>query len=99
MPDAKEPPLALPIEHKPMACKFCGAKFIPSRAHQEFCTRGHRIEFHKIAAARGGQVYEKLMRWRLSRGRQKGLLGDVAAVIDGWIDADRRARAARTTTA
>lgn len=89
------PPTAatwIPVDYQPRRCKECGRVFKPIRVDQEFDTPECRKIWHKKASRRGGQAYQALMLWRKSRGRKKGLLGDVTALVDRWIDEDRRSK-------
>lgn len=79
--------IELPIK----TCKLprCGEQFRQKRPDQEFCSGLHRREFWSQAAQRARSVYPKLMDWRKTRGKAKGLLGDIAAEVDQWIAEDK----------
>jgi len=74
-------------------CRFCGDEFRVKRQDQVFCSRQHRQAFHRRAEIRGAQATELLIAWRVTRGGKKGILGEIAAVVDGWIKEDREAGA------
>jgi hypothetical protein len=84
-------PRYVPASYPPRKCKLCGGDYQPHRADQGYCCAEHRIAYNALASRRGLQVYDALIRWRKSRGKKKGLLGDITHIIDGWIDEDRSA--------
>ena len=90
-------PRYIAASYKARPCKFCGRSFTPHRVDQEFCQAEHRIDYHSRASRRAMQVYDSLIVWRQSRGRKKGLLGDITHIIDGWLDEDRRAAAKKAS--
>jgi len=74
-------------------CRFCGDEFRAKRHDQVFCGKAHRQAFHRRAELRGATAVELLIAWRVTRGGKKGILGEIAAVVDGWIKEDRDAGA------
>ncbi len=71
------------------SCKECGEDFRQKRADQVFCSMACRHKYHRRAQVRGGRAVELLLQWRKTRGK-KGLLTDLAAMVDGWIKEDRK---------
>lgn len=76
----------LPIKE----CKFCGDRFRQKRHDQVFCGRRCRQTFHRRAEVRGGKAVALLIEWRRTRGGKKGILADIAHMVDGWISEDRK---------
>jgi hypothetical protein len=72
-----------------MTCKECKDEFRQSRKDQIFCCSQCRQKWWRRVELRGGQAVEKLIAWRVSRGSKKGALGEIAAMVDGWIKEDR----------
>lgn len=70
-------------------CKECREEFRQGRSDQIFCWRGCRQKWHRRAELRGGAAVELLIAWRVSRGSKKGALGEIAAMVDGWIKEDK----------
>ena len=70
-------------------CRFCGDEFRKARLDQVFCSKKCRQAFHRRAELRGGKAVALLIEWRVTRGGKKGILGDIAAVVDEWIKEDR----------
>lgn len=81
------------IELPVRKCRLCGGDFRQKRADQVFCKPAHRKTFHRRAELRGAKAVELLIAWRMTRGGKKGILGEIAAVVDGWIKEDRAAGA------
>jgi len=74
-------------------CRLCGDEFRAARHDQVFCSKEHRQKFHRRAELRGAKAVELLIAWRVTRGGKKGILGEIAAVVDGWVKEDRAAGA------
>lgn len=70
-------------------CKECGDAFRQKRTDQIFCQSACRKMWHRRTELRGGAAVEKLIEWRITRGSKKGILGEIAAMVDGWIKEDR----------
>ena len=77
-------------------CRMCGAqvrRLKPrGRSRTEFCSQECQRKWWVIAKQRGGQIYKLLIEWRTTRGTRKGVVGDMAAMIDGWISEDKAKR-------
>ena len=73
------------------ACRFCGGSLAGRDFRSEFCSPTHKDLWWRKARTRGGQAYSLLMEWRSTRGKRKGLLGDLAWMVDQWIAEDREA--------
>ena len=81
------PRLELPVRR----CRECGRTFRASRRDQEFCSdppNGCRRRHHKKKATRAAAIYDDLILWRMSRGKE-GSIGEIARIVDGWITKDR----------
>lgn len=74
-------------------CRFCGDEFRAKRIDQVFCTGKHRQAFHRRAELRGAKAVEMLIAWRVTRGSKKGILGEIANIVDEWVKEDRAAGA------
>jgi len=75
----------LPIKQ----CKECHEDFRQKRNDQKFCDAWCRQKWHRRVELRGGKAVELLISWRVSRGK-KGILGEIAAMVDEWIKEDRK---------
>ncbi len=78
------------IELPTGTCKECGVEFRMKREDQKFCSSVHRAKWHRRQQARGGPAVELLIAWRVSRGSKKGVLAEIARIVDKWIKEDRR---------
>lgn len=75
-------------------CDQCGQRL---RAGQKrFCCDACRRKWWIVSRQRGGALMHALYRWRLYRGRKgtpgAGAIGDVATLVDRYIEADRTAQ-------
>lgn len=78
----------LPIKR----CKNCGEEFRRKRLDQVFCQAECRQAYHRRNEVRGGRAVELLIEWRTTRGGKKGILGEIARIVDGWIRQDKEAK-------
>jgi len=69
-------------------CRMCGDDFRQKRIDQTFCQPSCRQKYHRRIELRGGKAVELLIKWRKTRGK-KGLLSDIAAMVDEWIKEDK----------
>ena len=76
------------IELPIASCKQCGTQFRQKREDQKFCSPAHRQKWHRKQQSRGGPAVELLISWRETRGGKKGVLADLARMVDGWIKED-----------
>lgn len=74
-------------------CKWCEVSFQPVRLAQDFHSDTCRRKWWSLARGRAGQIYELAYRWRKHRkdGKGKGLLSEIAHIVDQWIIEDREA--------
>lgn len=82
------------IKYDPRQCKMCLVRFKPVRVDQCFCGEKCRNSWNYRAASRGRAAYDLLVKWRRTRGKRKGVLSDLAFLVDAWLDDDRRAKLA-----
>ena len=82
----------MPIKHeRPIRpCKECGDQFRVGRSDQVFCEAKCRDRWWHRARTRGGEAYEALVGWRVSRGTDKRhSISELARIVDIWIDQDK----------
>lgn len=70
-------------------CRRCGVSLVGLDYRSEFCGKTCRDRWWQQARVRGGTVYQLLVDWRTTRGKKKGILGDLAFIVDGWIAEDK----------
>ena len=73
----------------PKGCLSCGGSLAGKRHDAKYCSNFCRNKWWRTAEVRGAQVYQLLIEWRTTRGNRKGVLGDIAHVVDKWISEDR----------
>lgn len=74
-------------------CHWCWTPFIPKAITgrpRRFCGERCKTAHFNQARTRGAQAYPLLLEWRRTRGKRKGLLGDLANLVDLWIEQDKR---------
>ena len=85
----KQPPKERP-------CKMCGTSYPPYRYEQLFCSPTCKKRWWRRAEVRGAAVYDLLVKWRRSRGKDKtATLGKICGVVDHWMYDDEDAGLAR----
>ena len=77
----KELPIAI--------CRECGGEFRQPRPEKLFCRNKCRYTWWRRKQIRGGQAVDMLIEWRATRGAKKGILADLAHMVDGWIREDK----------
>jgi hypothetical protein len=98
---ATQRPRQMRLPYRRCTCPECGERFQTARADKRFCSASCKRRYWHKAEQRGAQVYDLLIRWRRRRhepGGTKGILGQLAHIVDGWIQEDRRLRSARDTS-
>ena len=73
----------------PRECRRCGASLAGLDYRSEFCGKTCRDRWWQQARVRGGAAYALLVEWRTTRGRRKGVLADLAHLVDGWLAEDK----------
>ena len=74
-------------------CHWCWTPFLPKLTGgrpRRFCGTKCRNAYFRQHQVRGGTAYPLLMEWRRTRGKRKGVLAELAALVDQWIEEDRR---------
>lgn len=70
-------------------CRECATRFRKKRHDQIFCHPNCKKAWWRRAEDRGKQAYPMLMEWRRTRGTKKGVLSDLAHLVDGWVADDK----------
>lgn len=75
------------------ACLECGTQFPVTRSDRIFCTPICKRAYHRRNELRGAAIVPKLLEWRMGRHKKGGggaTISDIAAMVDGWVEDDRR---------
>lgn len=86
-PTTPAPDRELPV----MECPECHGTFRQKRKDQIFCQHTCNRRFYARKGRRGAKAVDMLKEWRETRGSKKGVLGDIAHMVDGWIRDDKEA--------
>lgn len=80
---------APPSDTPRRTCRFCEGSLAGLDHRALYCSTTCRERWWQRARVRGAQAYSMLIDWRLTRGGKKGILGDLAHLVDKWIQEDR----------